>query len=390
MFSQNVIKKSQFDEQVTVSKSQIINLKSIYGISALRDVVDTEGSATVTNESGEYKLTTTANGADKAILESAEQGRYYSGQDALAGVGVRLSSIPTGSQSARWGYYDDNNGFGFGRDADGLFVFDRTGATETKVYQQDWNNDKADGTGPDGVNLNMMDGLIYEINFTWYGYGTIAFNLVYFDNVKKRQGTIIVHRIRKTGSVSIEDPNLPLRAEIDNGGSATAFDSLYIGGRQFTTFGVPANPRRITSERRTGVTGIGTTFVPLVSFRRKEVFESVSVKINGIDVITDFDAIVEVRFNPTLTGASFGNVTNTTPNETAIESDTSATAITGGELVYSFIVSATGAGAQARGSATVPLIEQDFVRMQPVSVAIRRITGEDGTASCVFRIAEEW
>lgn len=388
--SQVIPKKTQFDEQITSSKRQIINLKSIYGLSALRDVQTTTGSATIANATGEYKLTTTVNGDDKAILESAERGRYYAGQDAQAGIGVRISDTPTGNQVSRWGYYDDNDGFGFGVDATDLFIFDRKGGTETKVYQSNWNVDKLDGTGSSGLNLTIADGAIYHINFSWYGYGTIVYEVVYFDSTTKEQKSVIVHRIRKTSSVSIEDPNLPIRAEIENATTGAIFDSMYVGGRQFSTFGDLANPRRITSERNLNLLSIGNTPVPLVSFRRKSAFESISVKVSDLDIITNFDAIIDVRLDTTLTGASFGTPTNYSASETALESDTSATAVSGGEILYSTLVVSAGSGNSQKGGGSLNLIEQDFVGLQPVTVTIRQVEGTGGTASCIFRAGEEW
>lgn len=380
--------KSQFNEQITASKKQIINLKSIYGLSELRDIVTTTGTATVTNSAGLYKLT--ASGSDRAVLDSAERGRYYSGQDSQAGIGVILGAEPVETQEVEWGYFDDNNGFGFGKDVNGLFVFDRKAGVDTKVYQADWNKDKLDSTGLSEITLDTNEGAIYHIDFTWYGLGTISFIIISFNPRTNTQESFLVHQIRKTGEVSIEDPNLPIRAEINNNGSTVPYDSLFVGGRQFSTFGDISAPRRITSERRLNLGAIGTTELPLVSLQRKAPFESISVKIASLDVNTDFDAIIEVRENPTLTSAVFGTPTNHNASETALESDSSATAVSGGNIIYSQLVTATGQGNSVRGSANVPLIDQDFISLQPMTITIRQVSGTGGTATCVFRAAEEW
>lgn len=383
------LNKSQYNELITTSKNQLINLKSIYGVSKLRDIVRTTGNATVTNEGGLYKLSTTANGVDSVVFDSAERGRYYASNDAEEGINVRIPVNPVGNQNAQWGYLDDQNGFGYGIDTTGLYIFDRSDGIETKVYQDNWNIDKLDGTGISGADLKPEDGLTYQIDFTWYSSGTINFEVVYYDGIRAKQRTYLVHELRKLGEVSVKDPNLFLRAKIDNAGEATPFD-LYVGGRQFSIYGNPSAPRRITSERRIAKTGIGTTLVPLVTFRRKTNFASVSVKVANFKVLTDFDGIIEVRINSSLTGAVWQTPTNHSISETALESDISATAGTGGEVIDTDLVSTQGTGVNARGVGSLALNEQDFIEFQPVTIFIRRLTGTGGTATCLFKAGEEW
>ena len=84
---------SQFNELRVARKFPIVELTSVYGVSVLRDVVTTTGAGTVTNTSTEYNVSTTASGADSAILESAMRGRYEPGFAGEAGIGVRIPII---------------------------------------------------------------------------------------------------------------------------------------------------------------------------------------------------------------------------------------------------------------------------------------------------------
>lgn len=381
-------KTSQFGEIRVSEPSQQINLKSIYGVSALRDITTTAGSGSITNTSGEYVLKTTASGADSAIFDSAERGRYIAGQDAEAGIGIRVTDTPSGNQDLKWGYFDNTNGFGFGQDPTGIYVFTRKDSTTLKTYQSDWALDKLDGQGDSGFTLDLSAGHIFQINFSWYGYGAIEFKAVTFGEDSEQTMTK-VHRIRKADEVSVSDPNLPIRVEIANNGTADAFESLYVGGRQFATIGKFIPARRVTSERRLSQGSIGETVLPTVSFRRKSGFDSVSVKAQGISIVTTADVIVEIRTGGTLTGTSFGTPTNTTASETAVESDTSATAITGGELIYSDLIEA-GQGKSSSGSARIPLTDQDFIGTDPITICIRQVSGTGGTATTLFRVLEEW
>lgn len=384
------LSQTKFRSLKTAEKSQIVNLKSVYGVSALRDVTTVAGSGTVTNTNGEYKLTTTANGADTAQLDSAERGRYFASQEAECGIGVRISDTPTGSQVVTWGYFDDNEGLGFGQDATGPYIFTRTGGVDTVVRQANWNLDTLDGNGDSGLTLNTSLGYVYHINFVWYGLGPIDFIVYAFDPTTREQKEIIVHRIRKESSVSVKDPNLPIRAKVINGGTANAFDSVYVTGRQFSTVGRFDPSKRITSERRLSLGSVSTTVLPLVTFRRKAAFQSVSAKVEGFDIITDQNIVVEIRLNGSLTGASYGTPTNHTASETGLEADFAATAITGGNILWSGLVEASGAGTTRSGSSERGLLPLDLIQTQPVTICARRAGGTDATVSVVFRILEEW
>lgn len=380
-----------FRERLVATKTILFDLKSVYGVSTLRDVTITEGSGAVTNAGGEFKLSTTANGADSATLESAEPGRYQPGTGAEAGIAVRRPTAPAGNQSLLWGYFDGQNGLAFGEDATGVFVLRRSGSTDHKTYQSSWNVDKLDGSGSSGLTLDMSDGTIFQIEWTWYGYGVINWEVVLEDS-DGEQDVIVVHRERVEGSVSIENPNLPVSAKVDNGGDATALD-LFVGGRQFAVIGDHSPVRRVTSERRQNVT-TGSAFEPFITFRRKAEFPSgvnnhVSVKVEGFDIISNVAAIFQIRVNASLTGASFGTPQEHSASETAVEADNSATALSGGEVIYQGLVDG-GSNRNSQGLTTQDF-RFDFPAEQAVTFCMRKVSGlADADISAVFRVREEW
>lgn len=384
-----ILGMSQFEELRVAERTKLIDLKSLYGLSAYRDIATTAGSGAVTNAvgGGEYKLATTASGTDSATLESAERGRYVSGCPGEAGIGLRVSAAPVGDQVARWGYYDDNDGFGFGVDADGLFVFTRKAGSDEITRQADWNNDKLDGTGPSKLALDLADGNVFQLVFTYYGHGPCYFEVL-INDANARQRKIIVHRFKRNGALVVENPNLPLRAEVANGGTATAFDGVYVAGRQYSVVGSYEPNRRITSERRLALASIGTTPLPTVTMRRKSAYQSVSAKVEGMDVIADANMLIEVRLNPALTGATYGTPTNHSATETAMEADTSATAVSGGEIVYSGLITSGGQG-NSVGSMAVNNLGLDLPALQPVTISLQSLSGT-GTASVILRMREEW
>lgn len=378
---------SQFEEVRTVEKTPVIELSSSFPISILRSIVTVAGSGSTSSSAGEHLLSTTASGSDSVILDSAERGRYMPGYSAECGVGVRIPTMPVGSQNVLWGYTDGTDGVYFGVDATGTYVARLSGGVETKVYQTDWNVDKLDGTGASTLTLDLSRGNVFQILFTWYGYGVIEFEIIKVD-VLGRQRKIIVHRMNVSGSNSIQEPNLPIRIKVSNGGTATAF-SAYVGGRQFSIVGKYNPNQRTTAANRMNVAAIGSTVVPFLTLRKKSTFLDVPFRLQGIDIVTTSDALVQVYLASTLTGASFGSIPNTVESETCLELDTSATAMSGGHVIYSFFVGASGSGNSRTGSDGESGLSINLPESQTVTLAIRSLTGTI-TASGLMRMSEEW
>ncbi|TDL30277.1 hypothetical protein E2R51_19405 [Jeotgalibacillus sp. S-D1] len=387
---------SQFDELMVSQRTPIVELKSVYGLSDLRDIVETTGSGTVTNTSVEYQLSVTAGATDSATLDSAERGRYMPGYAGQAGIGVRIPDPPDSTQVFRWGLLDDQNGAYFGQSvANGIFVAIRRAGSDTIIPQTSWNVDQLDGTGPSGITLDLTLGNIFNITFTWYGYGVVEFNVVVQNPVTLAQEVVTVHRFRPANQTSFTDPNLPLRAQIVNGGAAEA-RSIFVGGRQYSILGKFDPEFRITSERRQ--VAVNTTGVPVISFQRKAIFpagsgrsNSVSVTLEGIDIITNQDIFFQVKVGGTLNTAftNFPTATTAIPDEeTALLVNNTATTITGGEVVFQGVGASSNSNV-GRELATANLLDFELPDDQIVSLVVGSFTGTP-TISAVFRVTEEW
>lgn len=378
-----------FGEVRVVEKTPIVELTSSFGLSDLRDIVTLAGSGTATTATGEHLLTLTANGTDAVTIDSAERGRYNPGMAAEVGLGLRMPAAPTGNQVVVWGYTEGNDGFYFGQDATGLYVARLAGGVETLVRQTSWNADKLDGTGPSGLTLDMTRGNIFQIDFAWYGYGGIEFVVMMLDGDFK-QKPVVVHRLGVSGTVSLQNPNLPIRVKAANNGTATAL-SVYVGGRQFSVIGRNITNERITTASRLSLAAIGTTALPLLSVRRKSTaqFLSIPVRVAFVEAFTDASAILEVFLDASLTGASYGSLTNIAATETALELDTTASAVTGGILIYSTFIAASGSGGNRSGSTANTGLSISIPADVPVTVAIRAFTGTV-TASALLGMTEAW
>lgn len=385
---------SQFARILNAERTPIIELKSTYGISVYRDSITTNAGGTVTNDGTEFEVSTDAALSSSAILDSSKRGRYIPGATCQAGIGVRLPSSPTGTQEVSWGYFDDDNGFFFGQDSTGIFVAIRRDGVTTKVYQQDWNADKLDGTGPSGFTLDLSEGNIFEIVYSWYGYGAIQFDVVLADS-SNVQNPITVHRVKPFQQNSVTDPNLPVRAQASNGNSTDTPISLFVGGRQYTVFGRYDPSIRITSQSRLNFTVGTASFIPIITFRRKANFpasttraNSVGVELENVQIITNQDVLWELRFAPTLAAPSYGNISDLSPSETAVEVAINSTTFTdGGEKMFSGL--AIGGFFSTRALSTQDNLNIDFNGLEPVSLAMRAITST-ATVSAIFSVREEW
>lgn len=386
---------SQFNELRTAKRTPIVELTSVYGISALRDVVTTSGGGTVTNDATEYIVETGSGTTDSAILDSALRGRYEPGYAGQAGIGVRIPVNPTGNQVLSWGLFDDENGAYFGVNSTGFFVAIRRNGIDTIIPQASFNVDKVDGTGASGVTLNLARGNIYEIVFTWYGYGVIEFQVVQPNPTTGAQEVITINRFTPSGETSFIDPNLPLRVEVDNNGTS-APNSVYVGGRSYSIIGKYNPIFRITSDRRT-VNAVPSTLVPVISFRRKTEFPAGSGRPNSIDVNLDLVSIIasgdisyQILLGGTIDGAftNFPTANTNIPNaETGLLVNNTATTITGGETIYQGVTSG-GAGA-SQVTLSQNLLDFNLPTDEIVTLAVSNL-GAAANVIAVFRVAESW
>lgn len=361
----------------------IISLKSNYGLSELRDFTTVTGSGAVSNTIGDgtYSVSTGATASSTASLSSVERGRYSAGTVAISGSGVRIPTLPTGEQVARWGYFDADDGFGFGIDADGMFLFRRKGGVDTVVRREDW-DDPLDGTGFSGKSIEPTKLHVYRIPFRWYGSGPAWFEVSTSDEMD----LITCHTFSDNDGVIINDPNLPITVETENG--ATAADmTAEVAGRQFSIMGRYDPNRRVTSEYRLA-RSVGTTFVPLISFDQKTDYASVSVKLSGLDLVVTGAAIIwQLRVGSTLTGATFGAPSDTPATETALEFDKVATAISGGQAIYTGTAEDGFGGSAASSARELP--ELDMPDREPVTLCARSVSGT-ATVTSVLRAREDW
>lgn len=341
-----------FDEARVAQKTPVIDLNAVHGLSLLRDDQQTSGTGAVTDVQSEFRVRHQAAG-DFARLSSASRGRYQPGTIGEVGIGMRLDTIPTtGDFEIIWGYFDMQmdagtntqnieNGMVFGIDQNGEFIAVYKAGTEIeKVYSDNWNGRDADAH-------NLTEGTIFQIDFLYYGYGTIKFK--YVESNAGKQETRVLHTFSNTGGTTVDNTNLQVGGYVKSTDSTDDF-SLYLAGRQFNVVGNYTPQRRLNSVRNDGVATNTTTFVPVASVRKRFSRREVASNVFGFDLISTTDAYVQIRYNSTLTGATFTALDEQPADETGLEQDTSATAIDTATGIKLFEGVVTGGGGSQKTS----------------------------------------
>lgn len=368
---------TSFDELVVGIPHTQIELKSVYPISALRDIT-TATNGTVTQSNGAFLCELTADADAVLTFRSAERGRYVAGYDGLAGMGVELPTRPTGNQTIEFGYTDFTNGYVVGEDALGMYTAVYRDGIKTNVRRRaDWDNPSLDHLDPEQLQ-------IYRMAFRWYGKGPMRLSIA------NNSGLIQLDKSSQidNGPITL-DPNQPLSIKIANNGTAATLNAkLY--GRQFYIIGDYRPDKRFTSSVRTAQS-VSTTPLPLIVYREKEgAYNTISCKMQDVQLLSSgADLIWEVLFNPTVTGGAWVEIDNKDGGvESAIQTNITATAVSGGISVYKGLAAAGVANRSSAQDKQLPSLE--LPGSPRVYALVARSVAGTATVTSVFNIAEEW
>lgn len=217
-----------------------------------------------------------------------------------------------------------------------------TAPTESWVAQASWNGDDIfDGNGLTGVTIDPTTGNVFKIAYQWLGFGLLTFFIEDPDDGEFH----LVHSIEYANAnttPSLGDPSIPLYVEALNTSNtsdisvSTASMGAYIQGKT-ELIGVRLSARAFLNS-------ITTTLLPVLTVRQGSYFNSQAVrtftKLLRMSCAVEHTkpmTIVIVE-NGTLTAASFSPLSS----NSAIEYDTSATAISGGTELFAMPLGKAG------------------------------------------------
>ena len=391
---------TKFGEQLTARRISEFSFKPTWGISTLRYTTTLSGTGSAAiQEGGEFKLSSGTALNSSSTVNTNRRGQYKPGAQCQFGIGVRIPVLPTGSQVIEWGYTDFQNGFGYGVDATGIYVFIYKNSVREKIYQDDWNGDKLDTTGINRLRLNLEAGNISQCDFVWYGYGEIAWSFYIWNPVLKINERKLIHTYRVLESISIIDPNQPLLFRIQNGDSSDTNLDLFIGGHQFSVIDGDINliERQTTQILESFTTAGNTNWQPLIVLRKKAEFptgraNSVNVFLKRATVASNTDVRVRITIGGVTTGA-YSAVTDTPITETAMEQKI-ASAVTIGvtssgiPIMYDYAIGNTSRTA----SFTRNEFDNPVGGVQELILWIKRLssTGTVVINQASMTVSEEW
>lgn len=384
---ESLARYTPFNEQYFVQKKAIFSLNSAWGISRLRNDIVTTGSGAVSENNGEIVVSTGTTASSSVKLQSIERGQYIAGAEAEVGVGIRIPTLPTGSQNAMWGYFDDENGFGFGVDSTDFYTFIRRNGTTTKTYREDWNIDPLDGTGESELN-NALQIIVWQIDFTWYGYGKIS----YIANVANtnEQQRFQLHSFIPSDQNSIVDPNQPITVVVENGETTSDF-SIRVGGRQFSIASQEVRlGHRPVSEMIETIAISSTSYIPVIAMRKKLTFgessraNSINIVFDRFKLTTDSDVFFQLSYADTDLDGTWADPSGW-GDESAAEINTSLTTGTVGLPLF------RGRLPAAKNNDEILLLQERILvgNEKPIVLWLKVPSGT-ANVSVVLNWSEEW
>lgn len=322
--------------------------------SAKWDQQDT-GSATSTHLANESSILMTVTGTGDEVIRQTKQVFSYQPGKSLLVLNTVVMNTPTAGLRQRVGYFGTQNGIYLEVDGTTVNLVIRkytSGSVDDaseKIPQSEWNVDRLNGTGGQhnlsGVTLDITKAQIFWMDIEWLGVGDVRCGFVI-------NGQYIVshifHHANIFDKVYMTTASLPLRYELTSTGAAGTMRAICSSVLSEGGY-VNRSRSRAASTAIAGKAVANNGYTPLIAIRLK------STRLDAIVIPSKYDVYgltnaaykYAIIYNPTLTGASWVDANN----ESSVEYDLSATALSGGTVLDSglFSSSAKGGGASNFG-----------------------------------------
>ncbi|CAB4134685.1 hypothetical protein UFOVP274_40 [uncultured Caudovirales phage] len=304
----------------------------------------TGGTTTYLGNEAAVQMSVTTSSGSEVVRQSYRSMPYQPGKGLLVLATFVMNAAQTGLRQ-RVGYFNTQNGVFFQQaDSTKSFVLRSyiSGAVSDvrTVPQSSWNGDKLDGTGASGITLDASKAQILWMDFEWLGVGSVRCGFII-------DGTYIVcHTFNNANSITsvyMTTAILPVRYEITNTSATAAASSMkQICCSVVSEAGFEESSADHVVRRTTALATIGTTFLPLISFRLNSSALGAVVLPNRIQVLPTTSQNYEVALvkNATLTGASWVSA----PDDSNVQYDITSSAVSGGTIVQTDYVTSSGSG----------------------------------------------
>lgn len=331
-----------FGDAYVNERNTQISLAFQYSLPTDKLTIVDSGSGSVTQSNAALLVSSGTDATCSASVQSIDVLHYSPGKDGSAffTAGFTDATSAAGTTTQLAGLYDSENGFAIGYQNTSFGLLYRNNSTDQFITQSNFNIDPLDGTGPSRFIIDPTKVNVFRISYGWLGTAPVTYEVL-----KENGQWIPFHRLQLPNTntdPSIANPTLPIKIEVEKDSDSNGVDLTV---RSFSwnasILGNLSEQRQYTETAEGTVT---TTETPIISLRNNSTFNGqnnlttlqlVYGALDGADSgFFSTTTLVRVNFyiNATLTGASFTNVSSTL---SAAAIDTSATAASGGTLVYS-------------------------------------------------------
>lgn len=303
----------------------------------------TANGGSVSHNAFQSTILLNVDGAGSKVYRETKRVFSYQPGKSLYNLNSFVFATPAAGLRQRVGLFSTTNGIFLENDGTGNYIVLRSSISGSvsdanKVAQSNWNVDAFDGNGPSGITLDVSKANLMWCDIEWLGVGDVRFGFVVDGKF------YIAHQFHNTNvitTVYMTTAALPVRYEIENVSATGSATLKQVCSTVMSEGGYEKRVAAITA-RRTASTTVGSSFEPLVSIRLKAGREDAIIMPHNFSALPTTSGNFEVALirNATLTNASFGDMTET-PN---VQYDTSATAMTGGQVIVCQYVTSTNQG----------------------------------------------
>ena len=337
---------TSFDEVMVSQRTPEIRVAFPTGFDSHYATLTFTGNGSTTTLNNTFTLQTAASANSSAQMCSVKALRYPPGtgvhayQTAVFPTGAAGSTHTIGIVSS-----DFADGYGYQLQGTTFGLFRSSGSVLTFTPQSAWNYDKLDGKGPSGHVLDTSKLNIYAVSYGWLGSASIRYFVGAARTRVGQRQLVLVHEDMYSGTQVMPhsvDPSLKLCAKTQNTTNTTQMRLRTPSHGAFLD-GAKGNGG-VHHATSTIQTSVGTTLYPVLTLRSTQTFRGstnrVSVRMAHLSVANEAtNRALEIRVikNATsLTGASF--VPHVDAFHSTVDVDTTATAMSGGELVMNLYV----------------------------------------------------
>ena len=308
-----------------------------FGISGTRWNYANTGNSSVVfaNNEGCVHMTLGTASSDSILYETKKTFPYQPGKSLLIMMTATFAE-PKANLTQRIGYYSSNNGIYLEQTDSSAYIVMRSISTgsvnNNTIIQTNWNVDTFDGNGPSGLTLDLTKSQIFWTDLEWLGVGSVRCGFVINGQMHIAH---VFHHANLGTSTYMQTACLPLRYEINNNGNTTSGSlmrkicSVVMSEGGYNQVSLS----RSASNPITGKNLANSIRNPMVSIRLRDgrtdsVVVPSMISFYGLQS-TAYKFYV-MRNVTSLTGASW----TTVDSVSSVEYDISASALTGGEVVF--------------------------------------------------------